>query len=79
MYMRRIEVFAFSEFYNVTVNTYVRFISQTPHNRYVAGDNAPKIILFYRNGNHYYSLLWEILIKIFGHLKDLKRNILIDL
>ena len=50
------EVVAFSELYNVTVNIYERFTSQTPDNRYVAGINAPEINLFYRNGNHYDSL-----------------------
>ena len=41
--------------YNATVNIYERFTSQTPDNRYVAGDNAPEINLFYRNGYHYDS------------------------
>ena len=50
------EVVAFSELYNVTVNIYERFASQTPDNRYVEGDNAPEINLFYRNRNHYDSL-----------------------
>ena len=50
------EVVTFSELYNVTVNIYERFKSQTPDNRYVAGDNLPEINLFYRNGNHYDSL-----------------------
>ena len=50
------EVVAFSELYNVTVNIYERFTSQTPDNRYVAGINSPEINLFYRNGNHYDSL-----------------------
>ena len=49
------EVVAFSELYNVTVNIYERFTSQTPDNRYVAGIKAPEISLFYRNGNHYDS------------------------
>ena len=50
------EVVAFSEFYNVTLNIYERFTSQTLDNRYVAGDNTPEINLFYRNGNHNDSL-----------------------
>ena len=49
------EIVAFSELYNAIVNIYERFISQTPDNRYVAGDNAPEINLFSRNGNHYDS------------------------
>ena len=40
---RESEVVAFSEFYNVTVNIYVRLTSQTPDNRYIVGDNAPEI------------------------------------
>ena len=76
---REPEVVTLSELYNLTINIYERFTSQTHDNKCVAGDNAPEINLFYRNGNHYDSLFWEVLIKIFGHLKELKRsNILID-
>ena len=65
-----LEVVTFSELYNVTVNIYEIFTSQTPDNWYVARDNALDINLFYRNGVHFDSLLWAILIKIFISIKE---------
>ena len=73
-------IFLFSELYNETFNIYYRFISQSPENRYVEGENAAAINLFYRIDNLSDSLFVKILINILGHIKELKRRkILIDL
>ena len=69
---REPEVVTFSELYNLTVNIYERFASQTPDNRYVAEDNAPEIIYFIEMKITMILFLWRILINMLGHLKVLK-------